>query len=104
MAIVNYRIDHVPQIHLPYRVIRYGGIRRDSVVGSFELPGDAEDVLDICRQEAEEVKQIERTDTLNDVRRMIYTMLPELDSCREVARYEDVSLSGAIEEIKRRLR
>lgn len=27
MAIINYRIDHVPQIHLPYRVMRYGGLR-----------------------------------------------------------------------------
>lgn len=101
--IINYRIDHVPQIHLPYRVIRYGGLQPDTVVRSFEYSGNAEDVLDICRQEAEEVKQLERIDTLNDIRRMIYTMLPMLKECQRAGTYKDVSITAALEEINKRL-
>lgn len=102
--IINYRIDYVPQIHLPYRVMRYGGLQPDAVVRSFEYQGTAEDVLDICRQEAEEVKQLERTDTLNQIRAEIYRMLPMLDAVLQAGSDpRNVSLTQALEEIKRKL-
>lgn len=69
MKTVTYRIEYTPTIHLPYRIWRRVSGESDTVVRSFEYQGDAEDVLDILRQETEALVK-ELSEAWQDNRRL----------------------------------
>jgi hypothetical protein len=102
--IILYRMDINEELPLPYRIIRYGGLQRERLVRSFEYRGEAEQVLDVLNQECEEIKQLERIDTLNSIRQDIFVALPTLRECQNAGTHINLSISAALAEISIRLR
>lgn len=107
MPMNNYRIEWRKNMLL---LFRYG--RRpqevDQVVFQTEagskLDAKAADrLLNVIRNESNDAWCESRIEAANDLRRMIFEMLPGLDVCQRAQSAEGVSLISALEEIQAKL-